>query len=41
LYQSPPSVQRSTGPKLVFAVELREPVAYTSASEAAAPSTAL
>ena len=41
LYQSLPSVHRSTTPKLLLAKELREPVAYTSALEAVGPNTAL
>ena len=41
LYQSLPSVQRSTSPKLLLVNELIEPVAYTSASVAVGPSTAL
>src|SRR6266852_1280212 len=37
LYQLFPSVHRSTSPKLLLLKELREPVAYTSASAAVGP----
>ena len=41
LYQSFPSVQRSTSPKLLLANDDSAPVAYTSESVADGPSTAL
>ena len=41
LYQLFPSVHRSTVPRLLFENALIDPVADTSASETAGPSTAL
>ena len=41
LYQSLPSVQRSTPPRLLFVNELSDPVAITSESVADGPRTAL